>query len=63
MNGRVLSWTKVERPPAGFAPGRVLALVEGADGVRRYALWEGRGDPPMGGAVRLEPHGALWGAR
>lgn len=60
MEGVVRSWTQVERPPAGFPAGRVIALVECADGARRYALWEGPGSPPVEGVVRLEPRGGTW---
>lgn len=63
MDARVLSWTRIERPPAGFPAGRVIALVEGDDGARRYALWEGPGSPPLEGVVRLEPRGGTWMVR
>jgi hypothetical protein len=62
MQGTILTWTRVERPPAGFAPGRIVVLVE-ADGERRYAHWRGAGDPAIGSAARLEPHDGGWVAR
>lgn len=62
MDARVLSWTRVERPPAGFAPGRVIVLVDAA-GEHRYALWDRVGEPTVAGAVRLERRGDTWVAR
>jgi hypothetical protein len=62
MEGSVLSWTRIERPPAGFAAGRVVVLVAVGD-ERRYALWEGAGEPVLDAAVRLEPRGEAWVAR
>lgn len=63
MRAHVLTWTRVERPPAGFPPGRVVALVEGPDGVRRYAVWEGGGEPPTNGEVAVVERGGTWVAR
>jgi monoamine oxidase len=60
--GRVLTWTRLERPPPGFAPGRVLALVE-AGSRRRYAVWSGEGEPRIDGAVELAEAQGGWVAR
>ncbi|HEV8361355.1 MAG TPA: hypothetical protein VGR28_12970 [Candidatus Thermoplasmatota archaeon] len=62
MEGTVLTWTRLERPPAGFAPGRVVVLVE-AGGERRYAAWEGSALPAIGARVTLSAAGAQWLAR
>lgn len=53
MQGTVLTWTRVERPPAGVEAGRVVVLVE-AGTERFYARWDGPGEPAVGAAVRLE---------
>jgi hypothetical protein len=45
MEARVLTWTRLDRPPAGFTPGRVILLVEADDGAQHYAVWMG-GEPP-----------------
>lgn len=62
MEAKVLTWTRLERPPAGFQPGRVLVLVEAA-GERHYALWEGQGEPRLDGPATLERRAAGWVAR
>ena len=59
MQAHVLSWTRVDRPPVGFPPGRIVVLVEGADGARRYALWKGK-EPSIGGIVSLTQQGPEW---
>jgi uncharacterized OB-fold protein len=58
MEGHVLTWTRLERPPSGFVPGRVLALVEAGE-QRLYALVEGP-EPRIGARVGLEPRGDTW---
>ena len=62
MEGTLLTWTRVERPPAGFAPGRVIVLVE-VGGERRYAVWAGAGEPRIGATVAVDTSHDLWTAR
>jgi hypothetical protein len=56
MEAEVLTWTRLERPPAGFAAGRVMLLVR-AGQEQRYALWEGQGEPRIGQRVHVAPDG------
>lgn len=60
MEARVLSWTRVDRPPAGFAPGRVIMLVQLADGECRYAVWEGGQPPEPDTTVAVVERGGSW---
>jgi hypothetical protein len=62
MNGTILTWTRIERPPAGFEAGRVVLLVDSSDG-RKYARWLGSGEPRFGAQVSLEREGSGWAAR
>lgn len=58
----MLTWTRLERPPTGFPPGRVVALVE-AGRERVYALWEGPAPPALDATVAVERRGEGWVAR
>lgn len=62
MSATVLSWTRVERPPAGFAPGRVVLLVRAEDGTVHYAAWEGGPPPGPDAPVALVRRGDAWSA-
>jgi hypothetical protein len=61
--GTVLTWTRLDRPPAGFPPGRTVVLVERSDAKRVYALWRGPHPPAIGAAVAIEAEAAGWVAR
>lgn len=60
MKARVLSWTRIERPPAGFPAGRVVLLVSADDGACRYAVWEGGTPPEPDTTVGLVERGGTW---
>jgi hypothetical protein len=59
MRATILTWTRLERPPAGFAPGRVVVLAETEQG-RVYARWTHDILPSIGAQVDLRRGPAGW---
>jgi len=60
VNGRLLSFTEIAIPPAGFEPDRVVGLVALPDGTRAMALLAS-GAPEIDAPVAIEegPDGLL----
>lgn len=62
MKARILTWTRVLRPPAGIPEGQAVVLAEG-DGQRVYALWKRADEPRIGMDVQLAREADGWIAR